>query len=146
MRRAERRHARQRLGLHIAIGDADFHDPAHHETASKFLGQRFFGLNIRQANRLDRLLFGDNLDGLRSADPVQCGLNGVHLARETDEEAGFRNSPDLVTCMGPNEIAAQKRDRTRRSLRAHWPDGGRQTGLFDEVRQFADAAVTTPAG
>ena len=74
------------------------------------------------------------------------GLNGVHLARGTDEEAGFRNSPDLVTCMGPNEIAAQKRDRTRRSLRAHWPDGGRQTGLFDEVRQFADAAVTAAAG
>jgi hypothetical protein len=70
------------------------------------------------------------------------GLNGVHLARGTDEEAGFRNSPDLVTCVGPNEIAAQKRDRARRSLRAHWPDRGRQIGLFDEVRQFAGAAVT----
>src|ERR1700704_6667756 len=34
-------------------------------------GHRSTGLNIRQANRLDRLLFGDNLDGLRSADPVQ---------------------------------------------------------------------------
>lgn len=109
---------------------------------ANFLVKDFFGLNIRQANRLDRLRFRDNLDGLRSADPVQCGLNGVHLARETDEEAGFRNSPDLVTCMGPNEIIAQKRDRARRSLRAHWPDRGRQIGLFDEVRQFAGAAVT----
>ena len=44
--------------------------------------------------------------------------------------------------MGPNEIAAQERDRTRRSLRAHRPDRGRQAGLFDEVRQFAGAAVT----
>jgi hypothetical protein len=132
--------------MHITIGDPDFHDPAHHETASKFLGQKFLGLNIRQAHRLDRFLLSDNLDGLRSADPVQCGLNGVHLARETDEEAGFRNSPDLVTCMGPNEIAAQERDRARRSLRAHRPDRRRQTGLFDEVRQFADAAVTAAAG
>jgi hypothetical protein len=113
---------------------------------ANFLVKNFSGLNIRQANRLDRFRFSDNLDGLRSADPVQCGLNGVHLARETDEEAGFRNSPDLVTCMGPNEIAAQKRDRARRSLRAHWPDRGRQTGLFDEVRQFAGAAVTAAAG
>jgi len=88
------------------------------------------------------LRFRDNLDGLRSADPVQWGLNGVHLARGTDEEAGFRNSPDLVTCMGPNEIIAQKRDRARRSLRAYWPDRGRQIGLFHEVRQFAGAAVT----
>jgi hypothetical protein len=92
------------------------------------------------------LLVIDNPDGLRSTDPVQCGLNGVHLARETDEEAGFRNSPDLVTCMGPNEIAAQERDRTRRSLRAHRPDRGRQAGLFDEVRQFAGAAITAAAG
>jgi hypothetical protein len=132
--------------MHITIAHPDFHDPAHHETASKFCGQKVFGLNIRQASRWDRFLFSDNLDGLRSADPVQCGLNGVHLARETDEEADFRNSPDLVTCMGPNEIAAQKRDRARRSLRAHRPDGGRQTGLFDEMRQFAGAAVTTTAG
>jgi hypothetical protein len=62
------------------------------------------------------------------------GLNGVHLARETDEEAGFRNSPDLVTCMGPNEITAQK--RAHADPCAHQPDRGRQTGLFDEVRQL----------
>ena len=74
------------------------------------------------------------------------GLNGVHLARGTDEEAGFRNSPDLVTCMGPNEIIAQKRDRAHRSLRAYWPDRGRQIGLFDEVRQFADPAAAVTAG
>jgi hypothetical protein len=57
--------------MHITIGDPDFHDPAHHETASKFPGQKFLGLNIRQAHRLDRFLLSDNLDGLRSADPVQ---------------------------------------------------------------------------
>ena len=74
------------------------------------------------------------------------GLNGVHLARETDEEAGFCNSPDLVTCMGANQIVAQRRDRARRSVRAHWPDRGRQTGLFDEVRPFADPAATATAG
>ena len=73
MRRAERRLAGPRLGLHITIGHADFHEPAHHEAASRFLGQKFFGLNIRQANRRDRLLFGDNPGGLRLADPVQWG-------------------------------------------------------------------------
>jgi hypothetical protein len=103
---------------------------------------KIFRAEYSAANRLERFRFRDNLDGLRSADPVEWGLNGVHPTRGTDEEAGFRNSPDLVTCMGPNEIAAQKRDRARRSLRAHWPDRGRQIGLFDEVRQFAGAAVT----
>jgi len=51
MRRAERLPASRRLGIHITIGCADFHESAHHETASKILGQQFLGLNIRQANR-----------------------------------------------------------------------------------------------
>jgi hypothetical protein len=36
------------------MGHADYYDPAHHEAASKFIGQKRFGPNMRQANRLSR--------------------------------------------------------------------------------------------
>jgi hypothetical protein len=35
-------------------GHGDSYDPAHHEAASKFIGQKFFGPNIRQGNGLNR--------------------------------------------------------------------------------------------
>jgi hypothetical protein len=53
------------------MSDVDFYDLGNHETASKFLGQKCFGLNIRQAQRLDRCLEAKYLYGLLLADPVQ---------------------------------------------------------------------------
>ena len=44
----------QRLVALDGDGHGDSYDPAHHEAASKFIGQKFFGPNIRQANRLNR--------------------------------------------------------------------------------------------
>jgi hypothetical protein len=32
----------------MAMGHVDYYDPANHEAASKFIGQKVFGLNIRQ--------------------------------------------------------------------------------------------------
>jgi hypothetical protein len=44
----------QRLAGLDGDGHGDWYDFAHHEAASKFIGQKFFGPNIRQANRLNR--------------------------------------------------------------------------------------------
>src|SRR5258708_12776654 len=81
------------------------------------------------------------------------GPNGAPLARETDEEACTCHSPDriacdLFSCLGTNEIVTQERqehDRACRQLRTDRPDGGRQAGLLDEVRQSAATAATAPA-
>jgi len=81
---------------------------------------RFFA-KYAQANRLDRRLFAITL--MTSSAIRFNRADCVQLARETDEEAGFRNSPDLVTCMGPNEIVCPKARPPRRALRAHGPDG-----------------------
>jgi hypothetical protein len=43
----------QRLAALDGDGHGDSYDFAHHEAASKFIGQKFFGPNIRQANRLN---------------------------------------------------------------------------------------------
>jgi len=58
------RFARQRLVSHITIPQADYYDAAHHETASKFIGQKMFRLNIQQS-------VAERLYGLPLADPVQ---------------------------------------------------------------------------
>jgi hypothetical protein len=84
------------------------------------------------------------LYGLLLTNPVQWTER--RIAREPDEEACICNSPDLIASMGANQIAAQERDGACRSLCAHWPDRGRQTGLFDEVREFAGPAATASAG
>jgi hypothetical protein len=36
------------LSLHITMTNANYYGAAHHETASQFLGQKFFRLNIQQ--------------------------------------------------------------------------------------------------
>ena len=41
----------QRLVALDGDGHGDSYDLAHHEAASKFIGQKFFGPNIRQVNR-----------------------------------------------------------------------------------------------
>jgi hypothetical protein len=47
--------------IQIAMGRADYYVSAHHETASKFVGQNVLRLIIQQPNRLDRsLLKADN--------------------------------------------------------------------------------------
>jgi hypothetical protein len=58
------RFARQRLVFHITIPQADYYDAGHHETASKFVGQKMFRLNIQQS-------VAERLYGLPLADPVQ---------------------------------------------------------------------------
>jgi hypothetical protein len=70
----------------------------------------------------------------------------VGLARETDEEARICNSLGGVAGMGANEIGTQGGGRAGRQLRAHRSHGGRQAGLFDEVRQFAGPAATAAGG
>src|SRR6266481_3682716 len=84
------------------------------------------------------------LYGLLLADPVQWAER--RMAREPDEEACICNSADRIAGLGANQIAAQERDGACRSLCAHWPDRGRQAGLFDEVRKFAGPAATASAG
>jgi hypothetical protein len=115
--------------------NADYYGAAHHETASKFLDQDVFRLNIRQAAGAAAMDF-----------PWPIRFNGAEqrmFCERTDEEACVCNSPDSLAGMGTNEIAAQGRDRARRSLCADWPDRGWQAGLFDEVRKFAGAVATT---
>jgi hypothetical protein len=36
------------LSPHITMANADYYGATHHETASQFLGQKFFRLNIQQ--------------------------------------------------------------------------------------------------
>ena len=84
------------------------------------------------------------LYGLLLGDPVQWAE--PRIARKPDEEACICNSPDLIAGMGTNQIAAQERDGARRSLCADWPHCGRQTGLFDEMREFAGPVATASAG
>jgi hypothetical protein len=57
------RFAGRRFVSHITIARADYYAAVHHEAASKFVGQKIFRLNIRQA--------AERLGGLPFADPVQ---------------------------------------------------------------------------
>lgn len=88
----------------------------------------------------------EQLGGLLLVNPVQLGPIGVGLARKTDEEARICNSLGGVAGMGANEIGTQGGGRAGRQLRAHRSHGGRQAGLFDEVRQFAGPAATAAGG
>src|SRR6266481_3908211 len=105
----------------MTLPQADYYDPANHEVASNFVD--FFR-------------------------PIRFNWrsNGVCLAREADEEARICNSVDLIACMGANEIVTEGRRRACRQLCAYWPYGRWQTGLFDEVRQFAGPATPAAAG
>jgi hypothetical protein len=125
-------------------GHGDSYDPAHHEAASKFIGQRFFGPNIRQANGLNG--FREVEYALWTSFGRSGSMGRTTHGERTDEEACSCHSPDRIAGMGANQIAAQERDGACRSLCAHWPDRGRQTGLFDEVRKFAGPAATASAG
>jgi hypothetical protein len=88
----------------------------------------------------------EQLCRLLLANPVQLGPIGEGLARKTDEEARICNPPGGVAGMGANEIGTQGCGRAGRQLRAHRPHGGRQAGLFDEVRQSAGPAATAAGG
>jgi hypothetical protein len=123
----------RRLDPYITLLLPDYYVANHHETASKFVGQKIFRLNIHQLNR--------QLDGLPLAYPVQCRRRSACRPRETHEEAGICNYTDLLTGVGADQIAAQERERARRSLCADRPDGRRQAGVLAEVRQFAGAAT-----
>jgi hypothetical protein len=60
------RFAARRLVSHITMSHADYYDAANHETASKFVGQKIFRLNIQQTIAV-------RLYGLPLTDPVQWG-------------------------------------------------------------------------
>src|SRR5260370_21521811 len=64
------------------------------------------------------------------------------------EKAFTCNSPDLIARLGANETVTQGRCRASGQLCADRPDRRRQTGLFDEVREFAgpDATAAAAAG
>jgi hypothetical protein len=51
----------RRLDLHIAMLRPDYYVGKHHETASKFVGQKIFRLNIQQANRASQIAAMDFL-------------------------------------------------------------------------------------
>jgi hypothetical protein len=78
--------------------------------------------------------------------PIRFNGPNRRITREPDEETCICHSPDRIAGMGADQIAAQERDGACRPLCAHWPDRRRQTGLFDEVREFAGPAVTASAG
>src|SRR5882757_8904445 len=73
--------------------------------------------------------------------PIRFNGSGPAHARDVDEEACICSSPDLIACPGANQIVTQERDCARRQLCADRPDRRRQTGLFDEVREFAGTAA-----
>jgi hypothetical protein len=74
------------------------------------------------------------------------GEAGRRMSPErNDEKAYICSLIDCITCMGANEIVTQERDRAHRQLRANWPNGGWQTCLFHEVREFTDAAASATA-
>jgi len=100
------RFAGRRLISQITISDADYYAAAHHETASKFVGQNVFGLNIQQT-------MAKRLDGLPLADPVQW-VERRSSAKEADEEARICNPLDLVASVGANQTVTQGRDRSCR--------------------------------
>jgi hypothetical protein len=62
------------------------------------------------------------------------------------EKAFTCNSPDLIARLGANETVTQGRGCASGQLCADRPDRRRQTGVFDEVREFAGPAATTAAG
>jgi hypothetical protein len=103
---------------------------------ASLLVKKVLRLNIQQAPLAESRLTGQQLHGLPLADPVQ-----LQHARDVDEEACICSSPDLIACPGANQIVIQERDGARRQLCADWPDRRRQTGLFDEVREFAGTAA-----
>jgi hypothetical protein len=65
-------------------------------------------------------------------------------ARENDEKSFTCNSPDLIARLGANRTFIQGRGRASRQLYADRPDRRRQTGLFDEVREFAGPPPSPP--
>jgi hypothetical protein len=129
------------------MGHASYYVAANHEAASKFIGQGNLSAKYSAGDLAEPLCFeAKQLYGHLLADPVQWRLTGGCLSRETDEESCICNSPDRIARMGANAIVTQERDRPCRQLCTDWPDGRRQTGLFDEVREFAGAADPATAG
>jgi hypothetical protein len=127
------------------MGHADYYDPANHETASKFVGQKSFAAKYSAGRRWPGAGLPPNnfMDFLW---PIRFNGSGPAHLRDVDEKACICNSPDLIAGLGANQVVAQGRDRARRQLCADRPDRRRQTGLFDEVREFAGTAATAAAG
>jgi hypothetical protein len=124
------------------MADANYYDPANHEVASEIVIKEIFRLNIRQANR--------SASWPKQADLMDflwlIRFNGADQRRPPCEknhaEVLACNSLDLIARLGANETVAQGHDRAGRQLCADRPDRRRQTGLFDEVREFAGPAAT----
>jgi hypothetical protein len=131
--------------LQIGRALADFDAAANHEAASKFVGQRKFAVKNSGGASTCFLLAAAQLYGLPKANPVQWH-NPVGLREKTDEEAGICNSPGRFPRLGANEIVTQEHDRARGPLCADRPHRRPQTGVLDEVRQFAGATAAAAAG
>jgi hypothetical protein len=124
--------------------------PVYRTIKSAKLAKARLGLRIGRGSRQARrhsAVFGDhNFVGLLASDPVQWD-EGPRLAGNHDEAIHTCDPFDLLACLGADETGAQECS-ARRQLRADRPYCRRQTGLLDEMRDFASAcaaAASSPA-
>jgi hypothetical protein len=71
------------------MGHADYYDPANHETASKFVGQKDFSATYSAGDRAELLSKPNNFHGLPAADPVQWRPDGARLPRKPMKKLVF---------------------------------------------------------
>jgi hypothetical protein len=139
-----RRCLARRRYLDIWIKRNDCYASAHHEAASKFLGQKFFRLKNQQPPRRPP-------DRLGILEPFN--EEGASVARQGDQEtdicnrfAGIAGCPAGIAGFGADQADAEERNCENRQMRPVRPPCKRHPGLSRQLRQCAGAADTSAAG